>query len=375
MPSPSELGRMLDYIPRLDGLRALAVGLVLLTHFAPIAIVQRLAPGTIGVRLFFVLSGYLITRIILDYRRLQPTIQRAAAQFYWRRFLRLAPPLVFAICAAAYFGVANMQNDWWIHALYLTNFRIALTGEWGPAGHLWSLSVEEQFYLIWFFLLICIPQRWLLPAIIIAIIVAPLYRIFGVSIGMGPRSINQMLPGNIDFLAVGGLIAYAEIRDFALYRRLVILFRNPFALFISLGGAFGLLAVRHGTPTFTLLAFPLALSVAAASFMLMAREPDNRLTACLEWPIVRHLGKISYGIFVYHLFVPAVIGTFSPYLYAAFGGPPSIMTFTVNTAGTLLIAELSWWLLERPLSKFKGAIPLDRPALADEMTARHAATR
>jgi peptidoglycan/LPS O-acetylase OafA/YrhL len=129
MPSPSELGRMLDYIPRLDGLRALAVGLVLLTHFAPIAIVQRLAPGTIGVRLFFVLSGYLITRIILDYRRLQPTIPRAAAQFYWRRFLRLAPPLVFAICAAAYFGVANMQNDWWIHALYLTNFRIALTGE------------------------------------------------------------------------------------------------------------------------------------------------------------------------------------------------------------------------------------------------------
>jgi peptidoglycan/LPS O-acetylase OafA/YrhL len=72
---------MLDYIPRLDGLRALAVGLVLLTHFAPIAIVQRLAPGTIGVRLFFVLSGYLITRIILDYRRMQPTIQRAAAQF------------------------------------------------------------------------------------------------------------------------------------------------------------------------------------------------------------------------------------------------------------------------------------------------------
>ena len=71
--------------------------------------------------------------------------------------------------------------------------------------------------MIWFFLLICIPQRWLLPAIIIAIIVAPLYRIFGVSIGMGPRSINQMLPGNIDFLAVGGLIAYAEIRDFALF--------------------------------------------------------------------------------------------------------------------------------------------------------------
>jgi peptidoglycan/LPS O-acetylase OafA/YrhL len=117
------------------------------------------------------------------------------------------------------------------------------------------------------------------------------------------------------------------------------------------------------------------MSVAAASFILMAREPDNRLTACLEWPIVRHLGKISYGIFVYHLFVPAVIGTFSPYLYAAFGGPPSIMTFTVNTAGTLVIAELSWWLLERPLSKFKGAIPFDRPALADEMTARHAPTR
>ena len=127
MLKPPETNRATtDRVRYLDGWRACAILAVLFGHFVT---TKGINLGRFGVELFFVLSGYLITRIILDYRRMQPTIQRAAAQFYWRRFLRLAPPLVFAICAAAHFGVANMQNDWWIHALYLSNFQIALTGE------------------------------------------------------------------------------------------------------------------------------------------------------------------------------------------------------------------------------------------------------
>jgi peptidoglycan/LPS O-acetylase OafA/YrhL len=77
---------MQNYMPRLDGLRAVAVGIVLVTHFW-----SALLPGEIGVRIFFVLSGYLITRILLGYRKTSLSVGKAAAHFYWRRFLRLTP--------------------------------------------------------------------------------------------------------------------------------------------------------------------------------------------------------------------------------------------------------------------------------------------
>jgi peptidoglycan/LPS O-acetylase OafA/YrhL len=105
---------MQDYMPRLDGLRAVAVGIVLVTHFWS----TPLIPGEIGVRIFFVLSGYLISRILLGYRKTSLSVGQAAAHFYWRRFLRLTPALYMAIACAAAFGIANMRKDWWVHALY-----------------------------------------------------------------------------------------------------------------------------------------------------------------------------------------------------------------------------------------------------------------
>jgi peptidoglycan/LPS O-acetylase OafA/YrhL len=140
----------LDYLPRLDGVRALAVGGVLVTHFMWfLEPIQTMELGRTGVRLFFVLSGFLITRILLDYRS-RMSVGEAARHFYWRRFLRLAPPFYLAVTVALILNLANMREDWPWHVFYLSNFLLAARGSVEPVGHLWSLAVEEQFYLVWF---------------------------------------------------------------------------------------------------------------------------------------------------------------------------------------------------------------------------------
>lgn len=131
---------------QLDGLRAVAVSMVLYAHFLA---ADGSHLGHLGVRLFFVLSGFLITRLLLDARdaaRFEPAT--ALKSFYARRALRIFPPY-FAVLAAVFFLDLERSKEvmaW--HALYLSNFWYALQNEWTPwvLCHTWSLSIEEQFY-------------------------------------------------------------------------------------------------------------------------------------------------------------------------------------------------------------------------------------
>src|ERR1700761_829228 len=150
-------------MPRLDGLRALAVGGVFLDHFVHAPAIHALRTGDARVRLFFVLSGFLITSILLEERDRAPRLADSAVRFYGRRLLRLSPALWLAIAAAAALGLANMRHDWWKHGLYLTNFMVAKHHNWLGPAHFWTLSVEEQFYLVWFFVVMVAPRRWLVP--------------------------------------------------------------------------------------------------------------------------------------------------------------------------------------------------------------------
>ena len=101
-------------MPRLDGLRGIAVLGVLVEHFCPSARIRALSPGGAGVTLFFVLSGYLITRILLNYRMRNDPGGPAAKHFYTRRLLRLSPPYYIAIAVAVIFGRYGLREKWWI---------------------------------------------------------------------------------------------------------------------------------------------------------------------------------------------------------------------------------------------------------------------
>ncbi len=181
------------HVPVLDGLRGLAILLVLLHHFANVyapsawtrnAWHRVVGSGWCGVDLFFVLSGFLITGILHDARR-GPGYFR---NFYMRRVLRIFP-LYYGVLAALFLAypllagshqrfAALAEHQPWLW-LYAQNFKVILSGDWVPCGmnHFWSLAVEEQFYLFWPFVVFACRRRTLLHVSVALVVLALAVRI------------------------------------------------------------------------------------------------------------------------------------------------------------------------------------------------------
>ena len=198
------------YLPQLDTLRAVAVFSVILAHFAPRA-TERLPLGELGVRLFFVLSGFLITGILLDCRGLiEQGAQPAAVigRFYARRLLRIAPAYygLLAIMWLAAYPELRDSLPW--HLAYLSNIHFAMLGEWrGATSLLWSLAVEEQFYLLWPIIVLFQPARRMKVTLAAVIAIGPLFRVIGFWNGWSPVTILVLPFGAADSLALGALLA------------------------------------------------------------------------------------------------------------------------------------------------------------------------
>lgn len=333
------------YMPRLDGLRAIAVFGVLIEHFCPDARIVGLSPGGAGVTLFFVLSGYLITRILLNYQIRGIKIRRAAMHFYTRRLLRLSPPYYVAIATGALFGLSGLsRTNWWIPALYLTNVNIAHHAAWpGIADHFWSLAVEEQFYIAWFFVVVLLPARYFIGAVAATMALALSFRIFVYVAGLSPV-VTVLLPGHIGTLAAGGLIVYLEQRHSPAER--IFLSRG---LLILSGLVFTAVSISLFYLTFPrLVLYPLS---GALFFGCLIRQCAFDSSAhwldWLAWRPLAHIGKISYGIYVYHRLIPedALSAIFGYSRWAIFG---------VLVVTSVLIAEISWIAMEQPLLRFKN---------------------
>lgn len=153
-------------IPSLDGLRAVAVVLVLLNHarlttgFPDIPLLHGIGKvGAIGVEVFFVLSGFLITTLML--REQDRTGELNLTGFYWRRLLRIAPAyvaLLLAVAALQWVGVSHLERRDWFAAITMTMNFVHRSG-W-ELGHAWSLSIEEHFYLLWPLAFVLTPRKW-----------------------------------------------------------------------------------------------------------------------------------------------------------------------------------------------------------------------
>ena len=311
------------YMPKLDGLRAIAVALVLLQHFAPPP-VSLLGTGGIGVRVFFVLSGFLITALLLADRN-----KANAKGFYWRRFLRLTPALWIAIATAAALGIGNMRADWWVHGFYLSNFLVAVRGTFGPVGHFWTRAVEEQFYLLWFAVVVVLPRKALLHVIIACLFIGPVYR-GGLYLAGLNNFWQTLLPGNIDSLAAGALLAATRGAKFW----------RPWMFWIGLAGVVSLGALPVVDP-WRRIFYPDFVNLAALA--LVAMGADGKRLEWLGWAPLRHLGVISYGLYVYHYFVPLAIPGFSGWFGLMF-----------YTTVSLILAEASWWMVERPIKSLRN---------------------
>jgi peptidoglycan/LPS O-acetylase OafA/YrhL len=198
-------------IPSLDGLRAAAVGLVLLGHLDGTRGfgVTGLRPlfgdyANLGVRVFFVISGFLITRLLIEeYQRFGTVSLRL---FYLRRFFRIVPVFiafigVMGICDAA--GIFDLTRADFVHAItYTTNFQNIRSWE---VGHLWSLAVEEQFYLMWPFIFRVAGVQTSMAVAAGCLAVGPASR--GVLRAMAPGQYVEVFPSVADALAAGCLLA------------------------------------------------------------------------------------------------------------------------------------------------------------------------
>src|SRR5690349_5447370 len=201
----------LKYMPQLDALRALAVLAVMVHHFLP---VDRFLPvdyitlGLLAVRLFFVLSGFLITGILLSYR----SEERGTAlrRFYLRRILRIFPIYYLTLFIALALQVRPIQQGAFWHLTYLSNYVAGFHPEWmGPASHFWSLAVEEQFYFVWPFILLFLPRKHLAGTIVSTILLAVVFRAFilylsNISIDAG----GVFTFATLDSLGGGALLAF-----------------------------------------------------------------------------------------------------------------------------------------------------------------------
>lgn len=201
----------MKYFPQLDALRSIAVFAVLLQHFFSEHTIQW---GFYGVRLFYVLSGFLITTVILNHKMNMEesgiSIFDIAKNFYIRRTLRLFPIYYLTLCAvlvtSTFYPINNISGLKW-HFLYLSNYYIFSVESWiGKFSHFWSLSVEEQFYFFWFWIAIFLKTRHLALTTLFIIFASPAFRFLSYAFGYS-RFSDLLLFGCLDILGMGCLLA------------------------------------------------------------------------------------------------------------------------------------------------------------------------
>jgi peptidoglycan/LPS O-acetylase OafA/YrhL len=341
------------YMIQLDALRAFAVIGVLFHHFWPTSTIAVWGSGYFGVRLFFVLSGFLITLILLRCRELVEekgqSVGFTLRQFYIRRFLRIFPVFYLILFASYVLGNQEIQENFWWHFAYGSNFLFAIQGFWGEStAHFWSLAVEEQFYIIWPVLIVFTPQRHLFKLIIALIASGPLFRSAVLFSEMNSIAIETFIFSSADSLGMGALLAYASHRPI-LKAKLVSLGQwlvPVVVIWYFMGGNnFNHLIDWIVIDTIRALAFVWLIDRAGQGF-------GGLVGRVLELKPLVYLGKISYGVYVYHLFMPMVLGSVLSYLRMPLPKSEAYQFFLLVFA-TLVVAVPSWHLFEKPINNLK----------------------
>jgi peptidoglycan/LPS O-acetylase OafA/YrhL len=352
-----ELGST-SHVDSLDGIRGIAVSLVVLFHFG------ILPAGWIGVQIFFVLSGYLITGILL--REKERSLSEYLGRFYWRRSLRIFPLYFWflAIAAASYAFYGEPKSfglDWPYLITYTTNFGRLRSTDIGPAFiHLWSLAVEEQFYLVWPILTYFLPLPVFKLVVSTILILTPLVRLALYLAFQGHdsdwigRNIYSLPISQLDAFASGAAVVLWQLHKLqnagrwflsaatitALCGVAVILHDHYFyknAFKSSLGYSMFLAPDWGFVWGYSVLNITAAIGVICAVQRL-------RYVRILEHPWIVRVGVISYGIYVYHLPIR---------IFVEDVGLRGFLSFVSYVSTIFVCAEISYRFLETPFLRLK----------------------
>jgi peptidoglycan/LPS O-acetylase OafA/YrhL len=350
--APRRLGRQ----PSLDGLRGLAVLLVMAFHFG-----MPLPEGGVGVDIFFALSGFLITSLLLAERDETGTIRFGS--FYARRARRLLPALFLVLAAFAvvhhFFHMLPLGIPLWSALLYpiffASNF-LALVHGTPPLNALnptWSLAVEEQFYLLWpLALWLCVRRRVRPVVMIVGLAIVGLALVYCAhkipwhyphwSIYFNPLDrMAQLLLGCVAaflfrYRLVPAVLRWRPLGWLALFVIIVMAFRDQ----TTLGDKLQLAPWTNIQLEY--------LSITALAFLIiisLVENPDSDLAQLFRFPALRYIGKVSYALYLMHLPVIAVIRQLEPRWTDYTRAPIALVV-------CLVLASASWYLVEAPIQRW-----------------------
>ncbi|HWN07708.1 MAG TPA: acyltransferase [Pyrinomonadaceae bacterium] len=359
------------HVPELDGLRGIAITSVIIHHqLAPIS----LSGGFLGVDLFFVLSGFLITSLLLAEFAENNKIN--LRKFYMRRLLRLGPALSLYLVAAllvAYFtqsiSIIQQLKLIALTVFYLTNWRMALG--WDSAldstAITWSLSIEEQFYLVWPLLLTaCLALRLKLRfiagglAIVILGIVVHRYALLEAE-----ADLTRLYYGSdtrADALLVGCIFGLLNSKMVRLGNNVWLL---KTAALVSASGLGFLILTSHFGDLFLYRGGFTAIAILAGVLIYVAANaPPRVLSATLRFPPLIWLGHISYGLYLWHWLVVRNVSFYSLGRWEP----------TAKLALAIGIAATSFYFFEKPINRLKTRfasrtprLPVPPPTISDNV--------
>jgi peptidoglycan/LPS O-acetylase OafA/YrhL len=375
----------MQYVSSLDGTRGIAVLLVMLFHFG------YFPAGWIGVQIFFVLSGYLITSILTEDKN--KSLPAFIGRFYWRRLLRIFPLyygflVVAALAYTLYRVPVSFSSDWpWLFT-YTANFARMRDSDVGaPFVHLWSLAVEEQFYLVWPFLVYFLRPATFRKVIVGILLLSPVIRLAlfqgALSLGSDEEYAGKaayVLPfTQFDAFAAGAAISLWNLREMrnASYRFLG-------ALLLAAAAGLAVLVAGHfwgrGASIASLGYSPYLISghgyvwgyslinLLSALGIICALQGAG-VARCLNVKPLVWVGKISYGIYVYHLPLLLIGIALLSHLQIVPDGGGRLVFFIVWVAVVLLVSAASFYWFEVLFLRLKDRVREragSRPALREQ---------
>jgi peptidoglycan/LPS O-acetylase OafA/YrhL len=270
--------------------------------------------------------------------------------------LRIAPAYLVFVAIALLLGLGQVRHYWpWIFT-GTVNWLIASTNEWPLAiSHLWSICVQEQFYLVWPLLILLLPRRWMLSAIMAVALAGIAFRI-GCVLFSVPVIARWVLPfGSLDSLAAGAALGWCGGRLRASRGGWLL---GLVCLLMLIVAAF----LRNSDPTQlkSVLVEPLE---AGAFVILIARTAtgfDGNVGRLLSNTGLVFAGRISYGLYIYHILVATIFARWLPSELRFIVTTPALRLVVFGIV-TLFIAAVSWRFLEQPINRLRGETPRDVP--------------
>ncbi|WP_019986429.1 acyltransferase family protein [Rudanella lutea] len=348
-------------MPQLDALRTFAVALVIIYHWFPTGVgINWLPNGTIGVMVFFVISGFLITRILLANRA---SIQAGAStlgntyrNFFIRRALRIFP-LYYLVITAVWLLIpeASDINERPLY-FYLYGYNILLhqTGNWADLlSPFWTLGVEEQLYLVWPWVVLLLPSRRLVSVIAGMVLTGILFRAYGYSQG----DLDGVLtPANLDSFGLGALWAWVTVQVPDQIPRFRSMLNGAAGIALALMGVLLFLPDDH---ILVVLFERFVISILALYLVVGASFGfKGGAGRVLDNGALQYIGRISYGLYVFHMIVPGYIVPFVLRVMNRLlrGHVPDLGYWghrAFSLAVLIAVASVSWYAFEKPINSLK----------------------